>query len=54
MTNTQFIVHEKSGVSHITLSPAHGRGKARFKVVDGALALGFLAAFVGLVILLAK
>ena len=54
MTNTNCIVHEKSGVSHITLSPCHRQEAAHFKLMDGALILGFLAAFVGLVFLLAK
>ena len=54
MTNTSFTVHEKSGVSQITLSPALKREKSHFGVIDGALIVGFLAAFVGLVFLLAK
>jgi len=54
MTNTEFIVHEKSGVNHITLTPSHKSGKTHFGVIDGALLLGFLAAFVRLVFLLSK
>jgi hypothetical protein len=48
------MVHEKSGVNHITLTPSHKSEQTRFGVIDGALLLGFLAAFVGLIVLLAK
>jgi hypothetical protein len=54
MANTEFIVHEKSGVQHITLSPMHRREVTHSKLVDGILVLGFLGAFVGLILLLAK
>ncbi|HEY5043555.1 MAG TPA: hypothetical protein VIK53_16310 [Verrucomicrobiae bacterium] len=54
MTNTDFIVREKSGVNYITLAPSHRPEKTRFGVIDAALLLGFLAAFVGLVFLLSK
>ena len=50
MTNTEFIVREKNG-NQIPLSKA---GDIHFGVIDGALVLGFLAAFVGLVFLLSK
>lgn len=54
MTNTSFTVHEKSGVSHITLSPSPKAKESHFGMIDGALVLGFLGAFVGLVFLLSK
>jgi len=54
MTNTDFIVHEKSGVRHITLTPAHKQEERHFGVIDAALIVGFLVAFVGLVFLLSK
>ena len=54
MTNTSFTVHEKSGVSHITLTPSTKHRKSHFGLIDGALIVGFLGAFVGLVFLLAK
>ncbi|HZL79456.1 MAG TPA: hypothetical protein VFC17_11440 [Candidatus Limnocylindrales bacterium] len=54
MTNTDFIVHEKSGVNHITLTPSHKSEETHFGIIDGALVLGFMVAFVGLVFLLSK
>ena len=54
MTNTSFIVSEKSGVNQISLMPLHKAEQRRFGVIDGALGLGFLAAFLGLVFLLSK
>ena len=54
MSNTTFMVHEKSGVNHITLTPAPKSEASHFGVIDGALVLGFMVAFVGLVFLLAK
>jgi hypothetical protein len=54
MTNTEFIVHEKSGVSEITLSPCRKREEWHYRLADGALVLGFVTVFVGLVLLLAK
>lgn len=54
MTNTDFIVCEKSGVNHISLMPPLKAKQKRFGVVDGVLVVGFLAAFVGLVFLLSK
>ena len=54
MSNTTFMVREKDGGNHITLTPANKRAEAHFGVIDGALVLGFLVAFVGLVFLLAK
>jgi hypothetical protein len=50
MTNTEFIVREKNR-SRLPLCRA---GEIHFGVVDGALVLGFLAAFMGLVLLLSK
>ena len=50
MTNTDFIVREKNGNHH----PLFKREGIRFGIVDGALILGFLAAFMALVFLLSK
>ncbi|HTB85296.1 MAG TPA: hypothetical protein VK742_16740 [Candidatus Sulfotelmatobacter sp.] len=54
MTNTTFSVQQKSGVNQITMMPANKREETNFGLIDGALVLGFLAAFIGLVCLLAK
>jgi len=54
MPNTEFIVREKSGVNHITFTPSFKTEEMRFGVIDGALILGFAAAFIGLVFLLAR
>ena len=54
MTNTSFIVSEKSGVNHISLMPLHKAEQRRFGIIDGALVLGFMTAFWGLVFLLSK
>ena len=54
MSNTTFIVHEKSGVNHITLTRSPKVKESHFGVIDGALVLGFMVAFVGLVFLLSK
>jgi hypothetical protein len=54
MTNTSFTVQEKSGVNQITLTRKPEARESHFGVIDGALILGFLGAFVGLVFLLAK
>ena len=53
MMNMNCIVSEKSGVNHITLAPVHASQKPRFGVIEGALLLGFMTLFIGLVILLA-
>ena len=54
MTNTSFTVREKSGVHQIGLLPQNKKTESHFGVIDGALVLGFLTAFVGLVCLLAR
>lgn len=54
MSDTNCIVHKKCGINHITLAPAHKYQASRFGVIDGALLLGFVAVFVGLVVLLAQ
>ena len=54
MTNTSFTVREKSGVHQIGLLPQNRKEESHFGMIDGALILGFLTAFVGLVCLLAK
>ena len=51
--NVHYVASEKSGVSEISLAP-HSKSKSRFTLVDGALILGFMAAFVALVCLLSK
>jgi hypothetical protein len=50
MTNTEFIVREKHGEHH----PLFKSTQVHFLVVDGAIILGVLAAFLGLVLLLSK
>ncbi len=54
MSNTTFSVQQKSGVNQITMMPGNKREETNFGLIDGALVLGFLAAFIGLVCLLAK
>jgi hypothetical protein len=54
MTNTSFTVHEKSGVNQITLTRKPDTKESHFGVIDGALVVSFLVAFIGLVFLLAK
>lgn len=55
MTKFSYIAHEKCGVSEISLTPRSGESrKIRFSAIDGALILGFMVAFVGLVFLLSK
>jgi hypothetical protein len=51
--NVHYVAQEKGGVSEISLAP-HTKSRSRFTLVDGALILGFMAAFVGLVFLLSK
>ena len=50
MTNTEFIVREKHGGHH----PLFKSTNIQFLVVDGAIILGVLATFLGLVLLLSK
>ena len=54
MTNTEFIVREKGGLKHFSLTPPGKYEELHFGVIDGALVLGFMAAFVGLIFLLAR
>jgi hypothetical protein len=54
MANTSVNIREKSGVNQISLLPASKPEASHFGMIDGALVLGFLTAFVGLVCLLAK
>ncbi len=54
MTNTEFILREKSGGKNFPLAPAHRFGETHLSKRDGALVLAFVAAFIGLVLLLAK
>lgn len=54
MTNTSFIVSEKSGVNQISLTlPLKAEAK-RFGIIDGALALGLMAVVAGLIFWLSK
>ncbi len=50
MTNTEIIVRERAAARQ----PLFKAEAFHFGVVEGALVLGFLAAFVALVVLLAK
>ena len=54
MTKFSYISHQKCGVNEISLSPRSESKKFRLSAIDGALILGFMAAFVGLVFLLSK
>jgi hypothetical protein len=54
MTKFSYITHQKSGVNEISLSPRTESRKIRFSAIDGALIVGFMVAFVGLVFLLSK
>ena len=54
MTNTSLTVHEKSGVSEISLMRKPESKSSHFGMIDGALIVGFLGAFIGLVFLLSK
>jgi len=50
MTNTEFIVREKGGAHH----PLFKATQLHFSLVDGALVLGLLVSFMGLILLLAR
>lgn len=50
MTNTEFLTRDKSG----KYEPLFKTWKTQTRVVDGALIVAFLLAFVGLVFLLSK
>ena len=54
MTNTSLTVHETSGVSEISLTRSPEAKDSHFGMIDGALIVGFLSAFIGLVFLLSK
>jgi hypothetical protein len=54
MTKFHYIAHGKSGINEISLAPSHKARKIQFTILDGALVLGFMAAFIGLVCLLSK
>lgn len=53
MTNTEFVTRQKAA-EHPPHHPLFRTDEIYFHVTDGALILGFLAAFVGLVLLLSK
>ena len=54
MANTTFIVQEKGGIRPAHPSSAHPPEAKPLSLVDGLLLIGLMAAFVGLVLLLAK
>jgi hypothetical protein len=54
MTNTEFILREKSGADHLPFAPVGHAGESRLGVTDAALILAILSAFVGLIFLLAR
>ena len=54
MTKFHYIAHHKSGINEISLAPNPKARKIHFTILDGALIVGFMAAFVGLVCLLSK
>jgi len=54
MTKFHYIMHQKSGVNEITLTPNLQARRIRFTALDAALIVGFMVAFVGLVFLLSK
>lgn len=54
MANTTFIVQDKDGISPAAPAADHPPEAKHFRLVDGLLLIGFMAAFVGLVLLLAK
>jgi len=51
--NTEFIVQQKSGVNQISFLPPHKTEEKHFGFLDATLVVAFMAAFVGLVFLLA-
>ncbi len=53
MTNTEFIVRENGGLNHLA-PERHRAGTTSFGIVDIALGIGFIVAFMGLILLLAK
>ncbi len=53
MENTTFIMQPKTG-SRTSASPAHRHEGKPFGLFDGVLLVGFMAAFLGLVVMLAK
>jgi hypothetical protein len=54
VTKIDYITREKSGVNNITLVPASKSEATRHGVMDAALVGLFVAAFVGLIFLLAR
>jgi hypothetical protein len=51
--NTEFIVQQKNGVNQISFLPPHKAEAKPFGFLDATLVVAFMAAFVGLVFLLA-
>ena len=51
--NIHYVAQEKGGVTEISLAP-RTKSKTRFHLMDGALIIGFIGAFLALVFLLAK
>ncbi len=54
MPNTDCFIQKKSGINQIVMLPAHPAERRHFGAWDAVLVMGFMAAFVGLVFLLAK
>lgn len=54
MANTTFIAQDKGGIRTVTPASSHAPEGKPFRLIDVLLLVGFLAAFVGLVLLLAK
>ena len=50
MTHTEFIVRDKGGMHH----PLFRATQLQLRLVDGAITLGLLTAFIGLILLLAR
>jgi len=54
MPNTDCFIQQKAGINQVVMLPSHSKEERRFGVWDGAIILGFLAAFASLLFLLAK
>jgi len=54
MTNPEFNLREKNGDHPFAFAPSRKVGSSPVGALDAALVLGFMAAFVGLIFLLAK
>ena len=54
MPNTDCHIQQKGGVNQIVMLPSHSSKQCRLGAWDALLVIGFLAAFIILVFLLAK